>query len=98
MPGELLADEALLVGGAGDQRAFAVEQHYRGAGLLRGARRQVADPLQVNHREHDPFDRAVVVDDGEGGDQAWHLIEPIDQIIAEREFARMQSILKVRTI
>ncbi len=97
-PANLLADKGLLVGRTGDERAVAIEHHHRRAGMLRGGRRQVADPLQIDHREHDAFDGAVLADDGIGGNQTGHLVDLIDEIIAEREFARMQRALKMRSI
>ena len=96
--GERLADEVFLIGRAGDQRAAAVEQEDRGARALRGRRYQLADPLQVDHRKHDAADAVVVADHRKRGDEARPLMNPVDQVIAQREVTGMQRILKMRTI
>ncbi len=96
--GERLADEVFQIGRASDQRAAAVEQEDGSARTLCGGRYQLADPLQVDCREHDAVDSVVVADHRKRGDEARPLMEPVDQIIAQRKIAGMQRILKMRTI
>ena len=96
--GERLADEVFLIGRAGDQRAAAVEEEDRSARTLHGGRYQFADPLQIDHRKHDAIDGVVVADHGKRGDEARPLMNPVDQVIAQREVTGMQRILKMRTI
>ena len=67
---ERLADEVLLIGRGGNERAAAVEQQYGGARMLCGGRHQFADPLQIDHRKDDRIDRSVVSDGRKRGDEA----------------------------
>ncbi|MGA9895868.1 MAG: hypothetical protein WBQ55_26755 [Xanthobacteraceae bacterium] len=95
--GEALADIGLLIGRAGDERARAVEQQDRSAGML-GGRREIADPLQIDHRHHDATERAVILDDRIARDDARHIVGAADHVIAERKFARGHHALKVRSV
>src|SRR6202042_2225205 len=96
--GEALADIGLLVGRAGNERTAAIEQEHRRAGMLCRRCRKLADPMQIYDRQDDATDIAVVGYDGNGGNQARRLIEMTYQVPAKREFARIQRILKMRTI
>jgi len=60
--GKVLADEVLLAGGRGKHRAAAVDHDHLGAGPLRGAGGNLADPIQVERRNRYGRDLAAVLD------------------------------------
>ena len=93
--GKALADRLLLVGRTGDQRAAAVDQHDRSAGTLRGGRREIADPLQIDRR-HERRRRPSRLPSmiGKAATRLGHLVDAVDQIVAEREIARAQCVLE----
>jgi hypothetical protein len=66
--------------------------------MLRGSRREVTDPLQIDDGKSDPLEDPIVLYDGKSRDQARQVIEPVDQIVAEPEFARIERIAEVRTV
>ena len=98
MIGKVLAEESFEVGGTGDQRAAAVDQHHGGTGAMRGLRCEIADPLQIDRRQNDAIDRAVFRHRREGGNQAGHAVDAVDQVVAEREIARAHRLGKIGTV
>jgi len=96
--GKLLSNKALLIGRAGNDRSAAIEQQDRGTRMLRNICREVADPLQIDNSERDPLEDSIVSHDRKSRDQTWHVIDPVDQIVAEPEFTRLERIAEVRTV
>ena len=98
MAGEVLADELLLAGGSGQHRAAAVNDDHLGAEALRRAGGDVADPIQVEGRGDYGGDLIAVLDHRERGHQARNAVDPSDEVIAQREVARLQRILEIRAV
>ena len=96
--GQRLADPITGIGHAGEHRSIAIGHYHDGARRKRDVRESRREPVQVLHREDDPFElsrrahqRVGIVDRGTVRDAA-------DLIVADGEVVHLQRHLEVRAI
>ena len=94
---DLAANEVLRIGRGGDECAGAVDQEHGIFRLLADTCGELVDPLQIDRGQNDADDGAIRVDRGKRAEHGRYAVGRIDEVVAQREFARFQRMFENAT-